>query len=69
MTAFNADTRPRGLIGSLMFGGERAVLTPDYLRALHLAGMCAYSHVMDLAKPEMPQSVPNSVSPHGKRSV
>ncbi|WP_417677657.1 LuxR family transcriptional regulator [Roseibium sp.] len=46
---------PRGLIGSLMFGGERADLTPDDLRALHLAGMCAYSHVMDLAKPKLPQ--------------
>lgn len=46
---------PQGLIGSLMFGGERADLTPDDLRALHLAGMCAYSHVMDLTKPQLPQ--------------
>ncbi|WP_346906347.1 LuxR family transcriptional regulator [uncultured Roseibium sp.] len=46
---------PQGLIGSLMFGGERADLIAEDLRGLHLAGMCAYSHVLDLAKPQLPQ--------------
>ncbi|MBD1546780.1 LuxR family transcriptional regulator [Roseibium aggregatum] len=46
---------PRGMIGSLTFGGDRVDLAPDDFRALHLAGMCAYSHVLELAKPQFPQ--------------
>ena len=46
---------PRGLIGSLAFAGDRADVTPADLKALQLAGLCAYSHVLDLAKPHFPQ--------------
>jgi len=46
---------PNGLVGSLAFGGEKAEVTPQDLRAFQLAGMCAYSHVLELAKPQFPQ--------------
>ena len=45
---------PRGFEGTLVFGGEEADVGSEDLKALHLAGLYAYSHVLDLAKPKIP---------------
>lgn len=49
---------PKGLIGSLTLGGYDAKLGADDLRALHLAGLCAYNHLLELAKPDFPDAEP-----------
>lgn len=45
---------PGGFEGTLVFGGEDADVGSEDLKALHLAGIYAYRHVLELAKPKIP---------------